>query len=70
MTEHYKSYRIIDGKPRWVIVDETSKIVNRNPSKDELKGLKTEPRFFRDTIKKYTDRELLNYLIKFMKNME
>lgn len=37
-----KSYRIIDGKPRCVIVDETGNIVNRNPNKDELKGLKKE----------------------------
>lgn len=32
----YKSIRIIDGKPRLVIVDEDGKIINRNPSKDEL----------------------------------
>lgn len=39
---YYKSYRIIDGKPRWIIVDETGKIINRSPSKDELKGLEKE----------------------------
>jgi len=42
MTEYYKSYRIIDGKPRWVIVDNTGNIINRNPSKEELKGLEKE----------------------------
>lgn len=37
----YKSYRIVDGKPRWVIVDENGKIINRNPN-NELKGLEKE----------------------------
>lgn len=66
MTEYYKSYRIIDGKPRWIIVDETGKIVNRNPSKDELKGLKKE--FYggykrnEGGSRKYTDDDLLNYV--------
>lgn len=40
---YYKSWRIIDGKPRWVVVDETGKIVNRNPNEDELNKLKFEP---------------------------
>jgi len=39
---YYKSKRIIDGKPRWIIVDETGKIVYRNPSKDELRDLEKE----------------------------
>lgn len=34
----HKSYRIIDGKRRIVIVED-GKIVNRDPSKEELKGL-------------------------------
>lgn len=38
----FKSDRIIDGNRRTVIVDETGKIVNKNPSKEELKGLKVE----------------------------
>lgn len=33
---YYKSYRIIDGKPRWVIVDENRKIINRIPSKEVI----------------------------------
>ena len=51
--EYYKSKRTIDKKPplRWIIVNENGDIVNRYPSKEELKGLKTELRFFRD-IKK------------------
>lgn len=36
---NYKSYRIIDGKPKWTIVDEYGKIVNKDPSKEELKCL-------------------------------
>lgn len=33
----YRSYRIIDGKPRWVIIDGEGRVVDRNPSKEELK---------------------------------
>lgn len=41
---NYKTKRIIDEKsPIWVIVDKTGKVVNRNPSKEELKGLEKEP---------------------------
>lgn len=40
--KYYKDHRIIDGKSRQVIIDETGKIINRNPSKDELKGLEKE----------------------------
>lgn len=61
---YYKSYRIIDGKPRWIIVDETSKMVNASPSKDELIYLKYEPSCRR---KGYTDEELLNFLVQFDK---
>lgn len=38
----YKSYRIIDGKPRWTIVDDNGDIISRNPTRDELKTLKKE----------------------------
>lgn len=33
----YKSYRIIGGKSRWVIVDGNGTIINRNPNKEKLK---------------------------------
>lgn len=69
-----KEYRIciIEGKPRKVIV-ENRKITNRNPSKDELKGLgkesyikykdrRDEPRPFDP---KYSDEELLIYLVQY-----
>lgn len=36
MENRYKSYRIIDGKAKWVIVDDNGKIINRNPNKEEL----------------------------------
>lgn len=33
----YKSYRIIDGRPRWVILDKDGNIFNRNPTKEQIK---------------------------------
>lgn len=39
----FTSVRIIGGKPRKIIVDQTGKIVNRDPSKEELKGLNIFP---------------------------
>lgn len=39
MTEIFISTRIIDGKLRKVIVDNIGTITNRNPTKEELKGL-------------------------------
>lgn len=69
MTENkYTSTRIVDGKPRKVIVDENGKITNRNPGKEELNGLEKEPIKHRDTRKKYTEEELLDYLRIFEKN--
>lgn len=38
----FKSYRIVDKRPRWVIVNDYGEITNRNPNKEELKGLKKE----------------------------
>lgn len=42
MINQYRTYRFVDGKARWIIVDENEKIINRNPSKEELKGLEKE----------------------------
>lgn len=39
---NYKSIRIVDGKPNKVIVDKNGDIINRNPSKDDLKDLENE----------------------------
>jgi hypothetical protein len=69
----YTSIRIVDGKPRKVIVDENGKVINRNPSKDELKKLEICPK---DDYKRnrpwnsYTDEELLNYLTQFHEKYE
>jgi len=58
-----KEYRIciIDGKPKKVIV-ENGEVVNRNPSKEELKGLNEEYyiRKFRHDSRGYTENELLD----------
>lgn len=56
-------YRIIEEKPRWVIVDETGKILNDNPKKIELKNLKCVP--IPKNKYKYTDEQLLSYLRQF-----
>lgn len=60
----YKSYRIINGKPRWVIVDENGNIVNRNPTEDELKELK---KLVGKIHERYTEEQLLNELRRFEK---
>lgn len=59
----YKSYRIIDGRPRKVVVDKNGEIINKNPSKEELKDLEKEN--YKRDIKRYTDNGLLNYLKKY-----
>lgn len=38
----YKAYRIIDGKSRWIVVNENGDIINRSPNKEELKDLERE----------------------------
>lgn len=61
MTE-YKTYRIVDGKPRWVFVDEHGNVINNSPSSKELKDMKIV-----STRRRHTDEELLNYLEIFYK---
>lgn len=34
---NYKSYRFVDRKARWVIVDEDGKIINKDPNREQLK---------------------------------
>ena len=67
MTENrYKSYRIVNGKPRNIIVDKNGNIVNTNPNKEELIGLeKDHYKRKGNNAKKYTDNELLEYLRQF-----
>ncbi len=39
---NYRSWRIIDGKSRLVVVDENGKVINYSPTKEELSGLGRE----------------------------
>lgn len=57
----YKPHRIIDKKVRLVIVNDIGMVINDSPSREELKGLKTED-YKRNSHKMYTDKELLNFL--------
>lgn len=36
----YKSYRIIDGKTKWVIVDNNGNIIDKNPKKEQIEVAK------------------------------
>lgn len=68
MGNRFLQYRIIEGKKRTVIINDNGKIVNRNPNKAELKGLKGVPREFykiRRVGQSYTEKELKNELIRF-----
>lgn len=55
MIEYFKSIRILDGKPNKVIVDDTGKIVKRDPTKDELGSLEREPYARNKILKKYNE---------------
>jgi hypothetical protein len=61
----YKSDRIIDGRRRKVIVED-GKIINKEPSKEELKSVEVEP--YIKNRKLYTDGELLELLVQFYKD--
>lgn len=67
--EKYKDWRMIDGKPKWIVVDDNRNIINRDHTKDELKGLKGFPKekYNNKRRRYYTDEQLLNYLIQFYK---
>lgn len=47
----YKSVRIIDGKPKYIIVDKNDKVINKYPNKEELKLVKP----YGDKLKHKTD---------------
>lgn len=38
----FKSLRIIDGRPKWVLINENGDIVNRNPTKEQIENAKFE----------------------------
>ena len=59
----YKTYVIIDGKPKWILVDENENVINYNPNSNELNGV--EIRGSQRKRVSYTDEELLNYLEMF-----
>lgn len=61
---YYIDIRIIDGKPRKVIIDDTGKVINRNPVKDELKDLEKES-YVKNKKLLCTDEELLGCLRQF-----
>lgn len=67
----YKRYTIIDGKSKWVIVDGNGNIINKYPSKEEMKDLKNETYVGKydhnGRSKTYTEEELLNELRRFEK---
>lgn len=56
----YKDYRIIDGRPRWIVVEQVGRIIDRYPTKELLKDLDTYvmPRHNHDINKEL----LLEYL--------
>lgn len=67
--EYYKSYRIIDGKLKWIVGDENENIVNRIPYKEELTELEKFPeKDGRSNSRlKISNNELLGYLRQFEK---
>lgn len=64
MEDIYTSVRLIDGKPRKVIVNENRDIINNNPNKEDLIGLDAEP-YTINRNKVYTNKKLLEYLRQF-----
>lgn len=58
----YKAWKMpgIGEKPRWVIVDEDDNIINKNPSREELRSLDRRP--FKK--QKYTRIQLLSFLVQ------
>ena len=65
---YYKSYRIVDGKPKWVIEDENGS-VDKNPTNEQLKGLEKFPEKDgrSNPRSKKSNSELLEYLRQFKK---
>jgi hypothetical protein len=66
MYEIFKSKRLIDGKVKCVIVDKNGDVVNKTPSKKDLEGIEEEQYKRYDKNKYYTDKELLDGLIRFV----
>lgn len=60
-----KDIRLIDYKPRWIVIDEKGEIINRSPSKDDLKKLEKTTHKAKKRCNIYTEEELLNFLRQF-----
>jgi len=71
MTEYiqskFKTTRIVDGKLRKVIVDIFGGIINKNPTKDELKELKPYIGNFWNYVKNLPAKEKKEYLLGFIR---
>ncbi len=60
----YKKYVSIGGKnPIWVVAED-GKIINENPTKDELKDLEVEPHKIKRR-KRYTKKHILGLIVRF-----
>lgn len=57
---------MIEGKARWVIVDENGKIINRNPNKEMLRYL-GEWLYKKGRFTNITEEELLEFMRQFYK---
>lgn len=64
MIEYFKSIRILDGKPKKIIVDNTGKIINRYPTKEELDAIEIEPYTRNKTLKKYNETNTCDICMK------
>lgn len=63
LENRFTSTRIIDGKPRKVIIDYIGKVINRNPTKEELLCLEKEKSTGRK--KRYTKKQIIKSMIQF-----
>lgn len=62
----YRSFRVIDGKAKWIIVDEKGNVINKSPIKEELKDLEEEI-YRKGRFANITEEELLEFIRRFYK---
>jgi hypothetical protein len=71
MEKRYVDWRIVDGKPRRIVVDEAGKAINKCANKEELKELNMFPgkdgRGRTRSCAKYTEEFLKSELRRFEK---
>jgi len=60
----YNRYTIINGKPRWIIVDENGNIINESPTKEELKSLEVEPHKIKRKGQSWTKKRIIEVIIQ------